>query len=131
MTNFQLAIAMILGIVFLLFIRLLSIRGRLSMRYTLGWALVGSSAVLMFPLLGLASFFADWLDIQASIVMLCLPILILLGISVQLSITVSGLTERLRILAEEIAFINAKINSGQGADFSGESSDEASDINND
>ena len=99
----HIAIAIASGILFLFYIRRLSIRGLMSMRYALGWFLIGISAIFLAPLIGLADFVADAIGTQTSVILLGIPMVVLCIVTVQLSISVSGLTERTRILAEEVA----------------------------
>ena len=99
----HIAIAIASGILFMLYIRRLSIRGLMSTRYTLGWFLIGLSAIFLSPLIGLAHYVADAIGTQTSVILLGIPLVVLCIVAVQLSISVSGLTERTRVLAEEVA----------------------------
>ena len=101
--SLHIAIAITSGILFLLYIRHLSVRGLMSMRYTLGWFIIGLSAILLAPLIGLAQIVADAVSTQTSVILLGIPLVVLCIVAVQLSISVSGLTERTRVLAEEVA----------------------------
>ena len=99
--------ATIFGLFFLIAIRYLSKRGRLTMRYTLGWLLIGFF-ILGYPVLLIASQeLGQILDMQPSAILLGVPLIIVGLVCLQLSITVSGLTEQVRTLGETIAHINA------------------------
>lgn len=91
---------------FLLVVRSLFVRGHLSMRYALGWVAMGI-LFLLFPLLLLVGdVVSKWIDIQPAIIYLGLPILVLLLICVQLTISISGLSSRTRDLAESVAILD-------------------------
>ena len=97
------------GICFALMIVFLARRGRLSMRYTLGWLFVAGSVMLGGLFAGLIDPVASWLGVSSSTVIIGLVTVTLLAITVQLSITVSGLTEQVRTLAEGQAILEERI----------------------
>lgn len=98
-------LAGISGFAFIGLIRFLSRRGRLSLRYTLGWLIIGLLS-LFYPILLLASeWVSELLDIQPAVVLIGLPLIVLLLVCIQLSISVSGLIEQVRVLLEEVAFL--------------------------
>jgi choline-glycine betaine transporter len=75
------------------------------MRYTLGWFIIGLLS-LFYPILLLASeWVSELLDIQPPVILIGLPFIVLLLVCIQLSISVSGLIEQVRVLLEEVAFL--------------------------
>lgn len=99
--------AAVSGLIFLITIRNLSVHGKLTMRYTLGWLLIGFF-VLGYPILLLASQrLGRILDVQPSVILLGVPMVVIGIVCVQLSITVSGLSEQVRTLGETVAHLNS------------------------
>ena len=112
--------AAISGLIFLITIRNLSVHGKLTMRYTLGWLLIGFF-MLGYPiLLHLSQRLGRILDVQPSVILLGVPLMIVGVVCIQLSITVSGLTEQVRTLGEMVAHSNSIAPSkGQKTEASG------------
>jgi uncharacterized protein DUF2304 len=98
-----------LGIVFALTIVLLARAQLLTLRYTVGWFFVAVSIAASGALTGLANPVADSLGLRPIELLLGISLFLLLLISVQLSITASGLTERLRSTSEAIALAEERI----------------------
>ena len=99
--------ATIFGVIFLIAIRSLSVKGKLTMRYTLGWSSIGFF-VLGYPILLIVSQrLGRILVVQPSVILLGIPLIIVGVVCIQLSITVSGLTEQVRTLGETIAHLNS------------------------
>ncbi len=99
--------ATIFGVIFLIAIRSLSAKGKLTMRYTLGWLSIGFF-VLGYPILLIVSQrLGRILVVQPSVILLGIPLIIVGVVCIQLSITVSGLTEQVRTLGETIAHLNS------------------------
>jgi hypothetical protein len=98
--------ATIFGLIFLIAIRSLSVKGKLTMRYTLGWLSIGFF-VLGYPILLIASKrLGRILVVQPSVILLGVPLVIVGVVCIQLSITVSGLTEQVRTLGENVAHLS-------------------------
>lgn len=97
------------GLVILLFILRLARRRLLTTRYALGWlgvgALIAAAAVLM-PFVGRLGRLAN---MTPTAVLLTLSSVLLLAITVQLSISVSQLQERLRTTAEAHALLARRL----------------------
>jgi hypothetical protein len=105
MNKLHLAITLVAGFGFVTCIRFLARRGRLSMRYTLGWLLIGLM-FLLYPIIVIAADeISDFLGVQQLAIFLGAPMIILVMVCVQLSISVSGLTEHVRTLTESIALL--------------------------
>ena len=99
--------ATIFGVIFLIAISSLSVKGKLTMRYTLGWLSIGFF-VLGYPILLIVSQrLGRILVVQPSVILLGIPLIIVGVVCIQLSITVSGLTEQVRTLGETIAHLNS------------------------
>lgn len=105
----QISLLVAVGTAFALLIVLLARRGLLSMRYTLGWLFVAACILIGGLLYGLIGPIATWFGVSAAQLVLGSISLALLGLTVQLSITVSGLTEQVRILAESAALLRERI----------------------
>lgn len=97
------------GLVILLFILRLARRRLLTTRYALGWlgvgALIALAAVLM-PFVGRLGRLAN---MTPTAVLLTISSVLLLAITVQLSISVSQLQERLRSTAEAHALLARRL----------------------
>jgi hypothetical protein len=88
-------------------------RGRLSMRYTLGWLFVATCLVLGGVFGSFVDVIAEALGVDSVTVMLTSILTCFLAITVQLSISVSGLTEAVRTLAEANAILEERIRSNE------------------
>jgi len=96
------------GAAFAAVILLLARRGRLSMRYTLGWLFVAFCVSIGGLLAGLVDPVAEWVGVSPQAIVVTVAALALLSLTVQLSITVSGLTEKVRTLAELNAILEER-----------------------
>jgi hypothetical protein len=105
----QVALVSGAGIWFAVLIVFIARRGNLSMRYTLGWLFVATCVVLGGLFSGLVGWIGDTLDVEPAAVVLTGVMAGFLGITVQLSISVSGLTEAVRTLAELNAILEERI----------------------
>jgi hypothetical protein len=101
----QVIVSAALGLAFAAVILLLARRGRLSMRYTLGWLFVAVCVMIGSLFAGLARPLARFIGVSPQALIITTAMLALLSLTVQLSITVSGLTERVRTLAESNAIL--------------------------
>lgn len=104
MNTLHVSLVVLLAGGFLLSVRILAKRGLLSLRYAMGWFLIGLIFLVLSPLVGIANWLGDLVGVQPLALLLGIPLLVLVVVCVQLSISVSGLTERVRTLAEEVAF---------------------------
>lgn len=84
-------------------------RGQLSMRYTLGWIFVAVCISIGGLFGGLVKPIADALGVHPSVLVVGVAATGFLAITVQLSISVSGLTEANRALAESVAILRARV----------------------
>lgn len=100
-------------------------RGRLTMRYTLGWLFVAGCIIAGGLFSGLVAPVADVLGVSEAALIIAVATLGLLGLTVQLSITVSGLIEYVRTLAEAHALLEEQVASTQRADVRAEGAADA------
>lgn len=84
-------------------------RRLLTTRYTLGWLGVGALVALAAATLPFVSKLGKVANITPTAVLLMISSLILLAISIQLSISVSLLQERLRTTAEAHALLARRV----------------------
>ena len=104
----RIILAAVSGMSFAALIIVIARRGVLSMRYTLGWLFVAACVVLGGLFGGVVEVIADALHVQPVEVVVAAAMAGLLGITVQLSISVSGLTEAVRTLTEANALLEAR-----------------------
>lgn len=88
---------------------LIARRGVLSMRYTIGWLFVAACLALGGLLSWLAEPIADFLDVEPIAIVVAVAMIALLAITVQLSISVSGLTAAARTLAQSNALLEQRV----------------------
>jgi hypothetical protein len=86
---------------------LLSRRQALSFRYTVGWLTLLTVGALSGILVPLAAPLARVLGVLPAVILTAAGVLVLLGICVQLSISISGLQEQVQTLSEELALHKA------------------------
>ena len=104
----QLLVAVATGVAFGFVIISIARKGILSMRYTVGWLFIASCIVVSGVLGGLVTRIAKAMGIQPVVLVTAVAGITMLSITVQLSITVSGLTERVRTLAERCAILEER-----------------------
>jgi len=111
----QILLTTIWGLAFATMVLLIARRGILSMRYTLGWLFVAGCVIVGGLFSSLVKPLASAIDVDPVAVVLAGAMAGLLGITVQLSITVSGLTEVVRTLAESHAILEERVRRLDGA----------------
>jgi hypothetical protein len=82
---------------------------KLSFRYAVGWMVMFGVGVLAGILLPLTTEIADLLGLSPAALLAFAGILIFLAISVQISISISGLQENARLLAERLAQVQLEL----------------------
>ena len=97
--------AAIVSLVFVLSIYRLGRRQKLSFRYAAGWMGLGVVGVIAGVLSPLAEPIAGHLNVSPAALLAIGAMILLLILCVQLSISISGLQEQVRTLAEESAFL--------------------------
>ncbi len=108
-SNAIVAVTAVIGLVFAGAVVLIARRGSLSMRYTLGWLFVAACVVASGLFGQLIKPAATALDLDPVVLLLGFASVALLCLTVQLSITVSGLTELVRSLAEAHAILRERL----------------------
>ena len=108
MNLLHLSVTTFLGLMFILSIGSLFQKGKLGMRYALGWLFLGFSTLFYLPLLELSNSLANRIDIQPLAIMLGIPLIVIGLVCVQITISISGLPNNVRSLAETIALIQSQ-----------------------
>jgi len=102
------------GVVIVLVILALTRRRLLTTRYTLGWLAVGAFVALAAVTLPFVGRLGKVANITPTAVLLMISSVLLLAISIQLSISVSLLQERLRTTAEAHALLSRRVSDLEG-----------------
>ena len=102
------------GVVIVLVILALTRRRLLTTRYTLGWLAVGAFVALAAVTLPFVGRLGRVANITPTAVLLMISSVLLLAISIQLSISVSLLQERLRTTAEAHALLARRVSDLEG-----------------
>lgn len=97
------------GVAFAFVVLFIARKGLISTRYALGWLFVAGCLTLGGLFAGVLDAVASWLGVASGSLVAALVAGALLAITVQLSITVSGLLEIVRTLAESIALLEERI----------------------
>lgn len=111
----QMLIIAVLGTLVLLVAVRLSRRGQLSFRYTIGWICIGALGVISGLLVSVADDVSRVLQLTPAALVGLTTIVLVLGLTMQLSISISGLQRHIRVLAEENANLNMRLQSLQKA----------------
>lgn len=111
----QILIVAVLGTLVLLIAVRLSRRGQLSFRYTIGWICIGALGVLSGLLVSVADDISRVLQLTPAALVGLTTIVLVLGLTMQLSISISRLQRHIRVLAEENANLNMRLQSLQKA----------------
>ena len=93
---------------FLLSVHKLARIKRLSFRYALGWIALGATGLVAAAVVPFASEIAHVLHLSPAGVLATGAVVLLVAICVQLSISISGIQEQTRLLAEELALLKAE-----------------------
>jgi hypothetical protein len=96
-------IAAITGIAVIVVVARLFRRGQLSFRYTMGWMAVASFGVLAGLFVPVVEPLADFLGLSAAALLGLAALVFVTALSIQLSISISGLQRQIRTLTEEVA----------------------------
>ncbi len=99
----------VISVMFMVLIAYLTKRQQISFRYTVGWFVVffiSATAGLFVPLV---LPIAELLQISTSMVFVGIVVIALLLISIQLSISISGLQRQLQDLAENVALLKERV----------------------
>jgi hypothetical protein len=105
----QIVAAAFLSFIFAGIVHRLARIGRLSFRYTVGWMVLGGLGVIAGVILPLAEPLADQLSLSPAAFLGVGAVILLVTLCVQLSISISGLQEQVRTLAEEAAYLRLEL----------------------
>ena len=98
-----------LSLVFILAVYRLCRRQKLSFRYTTGWMALGFIGLTAGILIPLAGRVAEFLNVTPAALIGIGAVVLLLVLCVQLSISISGLQEQVRTLAEEASYLRQEL----------------------
>jgi hypothetical protein len=105
----QTLFAAVVSLVFFLAVYRLGRKQKLSFRYTVGWMILGTLGVFAGLLIPVAEPIAKTLQVSPSALLGGGAVVLLVVLCVQLSISISGLQEQVRRLAEEAAFLRQEL----------------------
>lgn len=105
----QSLVGAIVSLVFILSVHRLGRQQKVSFRYAVGWMVLGTLGLVAGLLVPLAEPVADLLSVSPAALLGLGGMILLLVLCVQLSISISGLQEQVRVLAEEASFLREKI----------------------
>jgi len=105
----QMAVAALIGLTLVVVVVRLSRRGQLSFRYAMGWIGVASVGILGGLLVPLAAPVAEIFGMSAAALLALVAVVFFVIISIQLSISISGIQKQNRALAEEVARLRHEI----------------------
>jgi len=97
--------AAIVGFSILLVVVRLSRKGRLSFRYTLGWLGVAGVGILAGPIAPATEPLASFLGLSPAEFLMGSSLIFLVFLSIQLSISISGMQKHIVSLTEEVAIL--------------------------
>ena len=105
----QTLFASVISFIFVASVYRLGRQQKLSFRYTVGWLVLGGLGVIAGILSPLAEPIADRLNLSPAALLGVGGLLLLLVLCVQLSISISGLQEQVRTLAEEASYLRQEL----------------------
>jgi hypothetical protein len=105
----QTLVAAVVSLIFVLAVYRLGRKGKLSFRYTVGWMILGALGVVAGIILPLAEPVAEKLYLSPAAFLGVGAVILLVTLCIQLSISISGLQEQVRTLAEEAAFLRQEL----------------------
>ena len=82
--------------------------GRLSFRYTVGWLSLSMLGLLAGLFVPIVQPIAEFLKLTPAALLALLAVVLLVSICIQLSISISGLQEQLRSMAEKVALLRTE-----------------------
>ena len=82
--------------------------GRLSFRYTVGWLSLSMLGLLAGLFVPIVQPIAGFLKLTPAALLALLAVVLLVSICIQLSISISGLQEQLRSMAEKVALLRTE-----------------------
>lgn len=103
----------IISALFIVFVFGLARQSRISFRYAIGWIVLFAPGLLSIVLLPLINPISTVLAVSPGAFFAVGFMTILIGICIQLSISISGLQEQIRCLSEEIAQLRFQADKGK------------------
>lgn len=107
-STIQVIAAAVLSLLFAGAVYRLARVGRLSFRYTVGWLLLSMLGLLAGFFVPVIQPVADFLKLTPAALLALMAVVLLVSICIQLSISISGLQEQLRSMAEKIALMRTE-----------------------
>ena len=104
----QITAAAFLSIIFAGIVHRLARIGRLSFRYTVGWLSLSMLGLLAGLFVPIVQPIAGFLKLTPAALLALLAVVLLVSICIQLSISISGLQEQLRSMAEKVALLRTE-----------------------
>ncbi len=104
----QVVAAALLSFVFAGIVYRLARIGRLSFRYTVGWLTLSMLGLLAGLFVPIVQPVAGFLKLTPAALLALLAVVLLVSICIQLSISISGLQEQLRSMAEKVALLRTQ-----------------------
>ena len=105
----QAVLATLISVVFVVSVYRLGRRQKLSFRYAVGWLVLGGLGIVAGIFSPLAEPLAEQLNLSPAALLGVGGLLLLLVLCVQLSISISGLQEQVRTLAEEASYLRQEL----------------------
>ena len=105
----QTLLAAIVSLIFVLIIYRLGRNQTLSFRYTVGWLALGALGIVAGVLLPITAPLAERINLSPSALLGIGAVVLLIVLCVQLSISISGMQEHIRRLAEEEAYLREEL----------------------
>ena len=105
----QTLFAALISLIFVLAVLRLGRKQKLSFRYTVGWLILGCLGVVAGALVPVADPIASKLHLSPAAFLGVGAVILLVTLCVQLSISISGIQEQVRRLAEEAAFLRQEL----------------------
>ena len=104
----QVAAAAVLSFIFAGMVYRLARTGRLSFRYTVGWLTLSMLGLLAGFFVPIVQPIAEFLKLTPAALLALFAVILLVSICIQLSISISGLQEQLRSMAEKVALLRTE-----------------------
>jgi len=105
----QVGITLIIGMAGGVFVYRLARSGLLSFAYSIGWLILSALGIFAWIFLQLIAPLANFVHITPAALLAMGGVFLLILISIQLSVSISGLHTRQRRLVEELAYLQTQI----------------------
>ena len=115
----QTVLSAIISLVFVLVVHRLGRNQSLSFRYTVGWMSLGGLGVIAGIILPVTAPLADRVNLSPAALLGIGAVILLVVLCVQLSISISGMQEQIRKLAEEAAYLREELDDVRNGEANG------------